>query len=44
MDLQRPHHDTATLVQGPSTPSRQLRGEGLLTLHLNVRRMHIGFH
>lgn len=23
MDLQRPHHRTATLVQGPSTPSRQ---------------------
>src|SRR5438270_6292609 len=22
MDLQRPHHGTATLVQGPSTPSR----------------------
>lgn len=24
MDLQRLHHDTATLVQGPSTPSRQV--------------------
>ena len=23
MDLQRPHHCTTTLVQGPSTPSRQ---------------------
>ena len=23
MDLQQPHHATATLVQGPSTPSRQ---------------------
>lgn len=22
MDLQRPHHDTTKLVQGPSTPSR----------------------
>ena len=25
MDLQRRHHCTATLVQGPSTPSRQLQ-------------------
>ncbi|MDF1836050.1 MAG: hypothetical protein P1U62_14395 [Alteraurantiacibacter sp. bin_em_oilr2.035] len=24
MDLQRPHHGTTKLVQGPSTPSRQL--------------------
>jgi hypothetical protein len=28
MDLQRPHHRTTTLVQGPSTPSRHDRRSG----------------
>ena len=42
MDLQRPHHCTATLVQGPSTPSRQ-PPRGKLTLRSAIDAGPIAF-